>query len=82
MAHRDAVQVALRDIQIPDKSNLDPKRLHALENSYDSFEDQLNSSLTPIALHKGSPPYKIHNGRHSVFWAGQKGYTSVPALFI
>ena len=49
---------------------------------YDSFETQLNSRNNPIALDRSSWPYRIINGRHRVFLARQKGYSSIPAEFV
>jgi hypothetical protein len=80
MAHPDAVQVNLSDIEDLDIEDLEEKKLHALENSYDSFEDQVNSRSNPIALDMSSIPYKILDGRHLVFLSRQKGHTSVPAI--
>jgi hypothetical protein len=75
-------QVRLSDIQTVSYSELEPKKLKALENSYDSFETQLNSKTNPIALDRGAgKPYQILNGRHRVYLARQKGYSSVPATF-
>jgi DNA repair photolyase len=51
---------------------LESKKLDALENSYDSFEYQLNNSKEPIAVSCGSKPYKIINGRHRVLKNGIK----------
>jgi ParB-like chromosome segregation protein Spo0J len=82
MAHPNAVQVKLEDIEKIDKSDLKQKKLDSLENSYDSFEDQLNSQFNPIALDKHTTPYKILDGRHRVFLARKKGYTSVPAVWV
>jgi hypothetical protein len=82
MAHYDIVQVKLSDIENIRKNDLEQTKLDALENSYDSFEDQLNSKFNPIALDKGKSPYGVTDGRHRVFLARQKGYKSVPATFI
>lgn len=81
MAHPDAVKVNLDDIESVNEGDLNQKKLNSLENSYDSFEDQLNSRSNPIALDKNTTPYKIIDGRHRVFLARQKGYTSVPAVW-
>ncbi|MEQ8976167.1 MAG: ParB N-terminal domain-containing protein [Coleofasciculus sp. C1-SOL-03] len=75
-------QVRLSDIQTVSSSELEPKKLKALENSYDSFESQLNSQRNPIALDRGAgKPYQILDGRHRVYLARKKGYSSVPATF-
>jgi hypothetical protein len=80
MAHPNAVQVKLSDIEELDLKDLEETKLHALENSYDSFEDQVNSRSNPIALDMTSRPYKILDGRHRIFLSRQKGHTSVPAI--
>jgi hypothetical protein len=80
MAHPNAVQVKLSDIEELDLKDLEQAKLHALENSYDSFEDQVNSRSNPIALDMTSIPYKILDGRHRIFLSRQKGHTSVPAI--
>lgn len=82
MAHRNAVTVKLSDIVNVSRSELNKAKLDALENSYDSFDAQLNSSSDPIALDKTTRPYQITNGRHRIFLARQKGYRSVPALLV
>jgi hypothetical protein len=76
------VQVKLSDIESISRNDLKQEKLDSLENSYDSFEAQLNSKNEPIALYKHTTPYEIANGRHRVFWARQKGYTSVPAILV
>jgi hypothetical protein len=76
-------QVSISDIEQIPRKELEEKKLHALENSYDSFEAQLNSKLNPIALDRGrGKPYEIIDGRHRIYLARQKGYTSVPARFV
>ena len=74
--------VRLSDIENVHRGDLDSSKLNALENGYDSFETQLNSRNNPIALDKSARPYRIINGRHRVFLARQKGYSSVPAVFV
>lgn len=50
--------VSLSDIRIPSRDELSSSRLSSLENGYDSFETQLNSSSDPIALDRsGGRPY-------------------------
>lgn len=76
-------QIYLSDIENVTKLELNDSKLKALENSYDSFEDQLNSKSTPIALdEKQGKPYRIINGRHRVYLARRKGYSKVPAVFV
>ena len=69
--------VNLSDIEAVSRGELSSVKLDALENSYDSFEHQLNSSSDPIAVSCGSKPYRITNGRHRVYLARQKGYSTV-----
>ena len=73
--------INLSDIENVSRGDLSSAKLEALENGYDSFETQLNSSSNPIALDSSSKPYTIINGRHRVYTARQKGYSSVPAIF-
>jgi hypothetical protein len=78
-----AQQVSLSDIEPVKKSELKDSRLRDLLNGHDSFEKVLNSKSDPIALDgKSGKPYKIIDGRHRVFLARQKGYSSVPAIFV
>ena len=74
--------VNLSDIENVSKGELETSKLEALENGYDSFETQLNSKNSPIALDRSSTPYRIINGRHRIYLARQKGYTAVPAEFV
>lgn len=78
---KQRVNVSLSDIEHISQSDLSNAKLNSLVNGYDSFEYQLNDSNEPIAL-SGSRPYTIINGRHRVFLARQKGYSSVPAIFV
>jgi hypothetical protein len=78
---KQRVNVSLSDIEHISQSDLSNAKLNALVNGCDSFEHQLNSSSNPIAL-SGSRPFRIIDGRHRVFWARQKGYDSVPAIFV
>ena len=75
-------QISLDDIVTVLRHELSDAKLDALDNGYDSFETQLNSTRNPIALDGSSKPYGIINGMHRVYLARQKGYTSVPAEFI
>ena len=74
--------VSLADIESVSRSELSDKRLKTLENGYDSFDIVLNSSSDPVALDKSSKPYRIVDGRHRVYLARQKGYSSVNARFV
>jgi ParB-like nuclease domain len=82
MAHPKAVQVNLSDIEKTDKRDLSISKLDALVNSYDSFEDQLNSTRNPIALDMSSKPYRIIDGRHRVYAARTQGLSSVIAISV
>ena len=73
--------INLSDIENVSRGDLSSSKLEALENGYDSFETQLNSSSNRIALDGSSKPYRILDGRHRVYTARQKGYSSVPAIF-
>lgn len=70
--------VSLSDIREISRSELDSGRLGMLENGYSSFEEVLNSSSDPIVL-DGDIPYDITDGRHRIYLARQKGYSSVYA---
>lgn len=74
-------KISLSDIESVNRSDLSDNRLKTLENGYDSFETVLNSSSDPIALDKSSKPYRIIDGRHRVYLARKKGYSSVNARF-
>ena len=74
--------VSLSDIENVSRGELEAPKLEALENGYDSFETQLNSKNSPIALDGTFTPYRIINGRHRIYLARQKGYSSVPADFV
>lgn len=76
-------QVSLSDIESVDKSDLSESRLKTLLNGYSSFEEVLNSKSDPIALDRRSgKPYSITDGRHRIYLARQKGYSSVPVIFV
>lgn len=74
--------VSLSEIESVSRSDLSDSRLRTLENGYDSFDTVLNSSSDPVALDKSSKPYRIVDGRHRVYLARQKGYSSVNARFV
>lgn len=78
---KERVNVRLSDIEHISQSDLSSSKLDSLVNGYDSFEYQLNNSSNPIALY-GSRPYTVIDGRHRVFMARQKGYNTVPAIFV
>ena len=75
-------QIDLDDIRDVPKSELESAKLHALDNSSDSFEYQVNecSDANAVCL-SGSKPYDIVNGRHRVFAARQKGWRKIRARF-
>ena len=77
-------QVDLSDIESVNYSDLNPNKLDALENSYDSFEYQVNncSDDNAVALSKGGSKYQIINGRHRIYLARKKGWSSIRARFV
>lgn len=74
--------VSLSDIETVSRSDLSDRRLHDLENGHGPFERVLNSSSDPVALDKSSRPYRIIDGRHRVYLARKKGYSSVSVRFV
>lgn len=75
------VTVSLSDIESVNRSELSARRLNDLQNGYSSFETVLSSSSDQITLDKSRRPYQIIDGRHRVYLARQKGYSSVSARF-
>lgn len=75
-------KISLSEIENVSRSELSDSRLKTLENGYDSFDKILNSSSDPITLDQSSKPYKIIDGRHRVFLARNKGYSSVNVRFV
>ena len=72
--------IDLNDIEDVDASELSKSRLETLENGHDSFEDVLASNSDPITLDGSSGiPYSIIDGRHRIYLARERGYTSVTA---
>jgi hypothetical protein len=72
--------VSLDDIEYVSLSELSDSRLETLQNGYSSFEEVLNSSSDPITLDSsGGIPYTIIDGRHRIYLAREKGYSSVLA---
>jgi hypothetical protein len=74
--------VSLSDIESVSRSELSDSRLNDLEHGHSAFEKALNSSSDPIALDNKSKPYKIIDGRHRIYLARKKGYSSVNARFV
>jgi hypothetical protein len=75
--------VDLDDIEDVNSYDLSDRRLEMLEGGHDSFDDVLNSWSDPITLdRRGGPPYTIIDGRHRIYIARERGYSSVPAKFI
>lgn len=75
--------VKLSDIQSVSSSDLRQSRLDNLLNGYSSFDQVLSNSSDPIALSKKcNIPYSIIDGRHRVYLARKKGYSSVNVVFI
>lgn len=79
-----ATQVSLSDIENVSKNDLSDKRLDTLQNGFNTFDEVLNGAISDsIALDKkAGKPYKIIDGRHRVYLARQKGYSSVLAKFV
>ena len=73
------MNVSLSDIEQVSNSELSHSRLNTLENGYDSFDKVLNSSSDPIKLDCSVRPYRIIDGRHRIYLARQKGYSSIDA---
>lgn len=74
--------VSLSDIENVNRSDLSDRRLHDLENGHDPFERVLNTSSDPITLDRKTKPYRIIDGRHRVYLARKKGYSSVNVRFV
>jgi putative ubiquitin-RnfH superfamily antitoxin RatB of RatAB toxin-antitoxin module len=73
-------EISLTDIEDVPIADLSQSRLDRLEHGHDPFEQVLYNRLEPITLDKGSgKPYKILGGRHRIYLARQKGWSSVPA---
>lgn len=73
--------VYLSDIENVSYHQLNESRLRYLENGYDSFDRILNSSSDPVTLSQRSRPYEILDGRHRVYLARKKGYSSINIQF-
>ncbi len=75
-------EVSLDDIEDVHESELSQSRLDDLRNGFSSFEDVLRGGSDPITLDENSgTPYGIIDGRHRIYLARERGYTSVPAQF-
>lgn len=75
--------IKLSEIQAVSSSDLNQSRLNNLLNGYSSFDEVLKGSSDPIALSKkNGTPYNIIDGRHRVYLARKKGYSSVNVIFI
>jgi len=75
-------QVRLSDIEDVSASDLSQSRLNDLETGHSSFDSVLNDSSDPITLDRsGGRPYEIVDGRHRIYLARKKGYSSVMAQF-
>jgi hypothetical protein len=72
--------VSISDIRSISKSELNERRLSDLQNGFSSFEEVLNSKSDPIVLDSSSKPYDIIDGRHRVYLARDKGYSSITAI--
>lgn len=74
------IQVLLSEIEPVSLSALSTERLALLQNGFHSFDECLSLTSDPIILEGEHPPYSITDGRHRIYLARQKGYTSVSAL--
>ena len=70
------------DIEGVYHSDLSERRLKDLLHGYSSFDDVLYSRSDPITLEDRGKPYRIIDGRHRIYLAREKGYSTVPAKFI
>jgi len=76
-------QISLSDIEDIPYSDLKQDRLDMLLNGYSSFDDVLNNSSDPVCLDKGGgKPYRIVDGRHRIYLARKKGFSTIPVRFI
>lgn len=72
--------IRLNDIESVSRYDLSDRRLDTLLNGHHKFEYlfENNTSLSdPIVIDKSRSPYVIINGRHRIFLARKKGYSSV-----
>jgi hypothetical protein len=75
--------VKISDIEIPNLSDLNAPKLHALEDSFNDFETQLNSRFEPIAPDvRSGMPYKIISGRRRVYHANEIGLKELKVVII
>ena len=77
----EIVQVKMSDIKVPNRSELNEAKIRGVETAYDSLDTQLNSKTDPVSLRRDTFPYEVYTGRHRVYVAYQRGYTSIPATF-
>lgn len=76
-------QISLSDIEDIPYSDLKQDRLDMLLTGYSSFDDVLNNSSDPVALDKGGgKPYRIVDGRHRIYLARKKGFSTIPVRFV
>jgi hypothetical protein len=78
MAQRKAYNIALSEIVDVSRNELSDKRLQTLLDGFNTFEQVLASKSDPIVLDASRKPYDIIEGRHRIYLAREKGYTSVP----
>jgi hypothetical protein len=75
-------RVKLSEIESVSRSDLNSKRLDTLLNGFNTFDKVLESAGDPIALSGKSAPYTIIDGRHRIYLAREKGYSSVNVRFV
>lgn len=75
-------RINLNDIEPVKRDDLNSTRLDTLLNGYNTFDEVLAGAADPIALSGKKAPYSIIDGRHRIYLARQKGYSSVNAKFI
>lgn len=75
-------RVKLSDIETVSRNDLNSRRLDTLLNGYNTFDEVLEGASDTIALSGKSAPYTIIDGRHRIYLARQKGYSSIDAQFV
>lgn len=73
------VEMPLALVEEVHVAELESDRIEILLTGYSPFEEVLHSTRNPITLDRPGPPYRIIDGRHRVYLARQRGYTTVLA---
>lgn len=80
MSGRKTYKVNLSDIRNIEQSELENNRLNTLLQGHSSFEKVLESYSDPITIDAGNgKPFGVLDGRHRIYLARQKGYSSISA---